>query len=74
MMTQYCQNCQFNFDNTCRRYPRQVTLWPTDNQHPITYDVISTWPDAIDDEWCGEWAARKPVEPYQPEEKPPIAV
>lgn len=51
-----CGNCKYYFiQGTCRRYPPQIHLYPTDNQHPILYDVYSGQPYTTVDSWCGEW-------------------
>lgn len=53
-----CGNCRFWISQDCRRYPPQMTMWATDNQHPLTYVAAPTWPQTSRDDWCGEWKDR----------------
>lgn len=57
-MADDCTTCHFNRDGFCQRFPPQVTLYPTDNQHPIHYAVGDGFPSAMAGRWCGEWRAR----------------
>lgn len=57
-MAEDCTTCHFNRDGFCHRFPPQVTLYPTDNQHPIHYAVGDGFPSAMAGRWCGEWRAR----------------
>jgi hypothetical protein len=51
-----CKTCVYFVATTtdCRRFPPQMVLWASDNQHPIRYDTISCWPTMSPDLWCGE--------------------
>ena len=44
-MDDFCGNCRFWRDNECRRFPPQITLWATDNQHPVLYSTHSNYPE-----------------------------
>jgi hypothetical protein len=57
---QACATCRYRTKGECRRYPPQMTLWATDNQHPLTYVPAPTWPYVPDDGWCGEWKEATP--------------
>lgn len=52
-----CRDCKWFDRNLCHRFPPQITLWPTDNQHPIIYNPCETRPGVKPDDWCGEWQA-----------------
>lgn len=54
-----CRDC-FYFDGSqCRRFPRAWALWPSDNQHPIMYQPMATYPFVKATDWCGEWRSDK---------------
>lgn len=55
---QACATCRYRTKGECRRYPPQMTMWATDNQHPLTYVAAPTWPQTSRDDWCGEWKDR----------------
>ena len=50
-----CGQCKCWFGGQCRRHPPQLVLWPTDNQHPITYMPVESWPTTMADDWCGDF-------------------
>lgn len=51
-----CGACGHWLGGQCRRYPPQMALWPTDNQHPVFYTPHPTFPDRnAGDIACGEW-------------------
>lgn len=55
--TSNCGDCAYWDAGTCRRFPPQVVLWPTDNQHPIAYHPAETFPTrAAREKACGEYA------------------
>lgn len=55
-LNEVCGNCKFFRDNECRRFPPQLTLWATDNQHPIHYATGSSYPDVNPStSCCGEF-------------------
>ena len=51
-----CRDCKWFDGSSCHRWPPQMTPWPNDNQHPITYIPSATFPFVQPDEWCGEWS------------------
>lgn len=57
---EFCGNCRFFADHECRRFPPQITLYATDNQHPVIYDTIAQYPYVMDTTGCcGEFKARE---------------
>ena len=59
----FCGNCRFWRDHECRRFPPQLAMWATDNQHPIMYATCSQYPECHKDTaCCGEFkAVERPV-------------
>ena len=52
----FCGNCRFHRDGECRRFPPQLTLWATDNQHPVMYTTASNYPEVgLTTACCGEF-------------------
>ena len=51
-----CRDCKYWGGYLCHRYPPQIVLWPTGNQHPHTHLTVSEFPHVSADDWCGEWA------------------
>jgi len=58
-----CETCRFNDAGFCHRFPPQLGLYPTDNQHPIMYDAASCWPTVDPIGWCGEWIWKERAKP-----------
>lgn len=51
-----CGDCVYWDGGQCRRFPPQMVLWPTDNQHPISYLPVETFPSrAAREKACGEF-------------------
>jgi hypothetical protein len=51
-----CRDCKWCDGSNCHRYPPQMVPWPDDNQHPITYNPMATFPFVGPNDWCGEWS------------------
>lgn len=58
-MNSTCGECHYWVENECRRYPPQAVVYPTDNQHPITYYFAFVYPDRKHNSpSCGEYKER----------------
>jgi hypothetical protein len=54
-----CRDC-LHFDGAaCRRLPPTWAPWPTDNQHPVLYMPVASFPNVKPTDWCGEWRSDK---------------
>lgn len=51
-----CRDCKWCDGSNCHRYPPQMVPWPDDNQHPIAYAPMATFPFVGPNDWCGEWS------------------
>lgn len=52
-----CGDCSYWDGGVCRRYPPQIVLWPTDNQQPIVYQPVESFPSrAAREAACGEFS------------------
>jgi hypothetical protein len=66
-----CGDCRYWCGGECRRFPPQMALWPNDNQHPVIYMPMSTYPGrGATDAGCGEFKSANPQPareiPYNP--------
>lgn len=51
-----CGECRHWDNDGCYRFPPQVVLFPSDNQHPIAYSPVPMQPYvAADHRECGEF-------------------
>jgi NAD-dependent dihydropyrimidine dehydrogenase PreA subunit len=56
-----CGNCKHWDAGVCRRFPPQVTLWPSDNQQPVIYYPSTYAPDVgAEHPACGEFGRARP--------------
>ena len=67
-----CGGCARWFAGSCFRYPPQMVLHPSDNQHPVIYYPVPMRPFVQASEMaCGEYAPSKISKlPPPPEDKP----
>lgn len=54
-----CRDCKWSDGGNCHRFPPQMTLWPNDNQLPVIYNPMPTFPFVRPNDWCGEWSKAK---------------
>jgi hypothetical protein len=54
-----CRDCKWFDGSNCHRYPPQMVPWPNDNQHPVIYNPMATFPFVVPNNWCGEWIKSK---------------
>lgn len=66
MAKRECGSCEFWEAGQCKRFPPVMTLWPTDNQHPIMYMPTPGWPTVGPTDWCGEYAAAHQLTRHRP--------
>lgn len=58
-MIKTCEGCLYEDKRQCRRLPPSTVPWPMDNQHPIMYQPMTTWPIINVDDWCGEYKEKE---------------
>ena len=56
MTQKVCGTCEFWAAEECFRFPPQMVLYPSDNQHPIMYAPAPFRPNvSASSPACGEW-------------------
>lgn len=63
-MKGYCEDCRWRYGEYCRRYPPQMTLYPSTMSPPLRYEMGEFYPNVAKTDWCGEFSP-KTVKPEE---------